>query len=267
MTAEKSKIGIMGVGMVGSTLKNYFQKKNKEIFLYDPPKGFNSLEEINKAEIIFICVPTPFDKEKGFDLSAVDESCSKIKGEKIIVIKSTVLPGSTEKIQEKYKQHKILFNPEFLTESTAQADFENPDRQIIGYTSNSKEIAGEIMDILPRALFEKIIPSKEAEMVKYFSNTFYAVKVIFANQMYELCRKTGIDYEIVRECASADKMIGANHLDVHHKGYLGYGGKCLPKDMRSLIEFGNKNGTDLKLHKVVEEINNQLMKRQGRKED
>ena len=76
-------------------------------------------------------------------------------------------------------------------------------------------------------------------------------------------RKIGIDYEMVRECASADKMIGPSHLDIHHKGYFGYGGKCLPKDIRALIRFADEEGIDLKLHKIVEEVNNQLMEEQG----
>jgi len=257
------KIGIMGVGMVGGSLKDYFKKQGREIFLYDPGKNLGSLSEINQADIFFICVPTPFNKEKGFDLSFVEAACRNIQRENIIVIKSTVIPGSTEKLQEKYPRHKFLFNPEFLTEATAREDMDHPVRQILGYTKQSRAIAEDVLRILPKAKFEKIIPAREAEMVKYFSNTWFATKVIFANQIYELCQKIGIDYEIVRECAAADKMIGPSHLDVHHKGYFGYGGKCLPKDIRSLIEFADKQGVDLKLHKTVEEINNQLMEEQG----
>jgi len=254
------KAGIMGVGIVGGSLRDYFEKQGREIFLYDSGKNLGSLNEVNQGDVIFICVPTPFEKERGFDLSFVERACQNIKGEKIVVIKSTVIPGSTEKLQEKYPHHKFLFNPEFLTEATAREDMDHPVRQILGYTKQSRAMAEDVLRILPKAKFEKIIPAKEAEMVKYFSNTWYATKVIFANQIYKLCQKIGIDYEIVRECASADKMIGPSHLDVHHKGYFGYGGKCLPKDIRALIEFADNQGVDLKLHKTVEEINNQLVK-------
>ena len=260
------KIGIIGVGMVGGALRRYFEKKGVRLFLYDEGKNLSSLEEVNQADVIFICVPTPFNKEKGFDLSCLEKTGQNIKGQKIVVIKSTIWPGTTEKFQKKYPQHKFLFNPEFLVEEKADEGMQNPGRQIIGYTENSRDVSEEILRILPRASFEKIIPATEAEMVKYFGNTFLSTKVIFGNQIYELCQKLGNDYEIVRESASADKRIGPSHLDVRHGGYFGYGGKCLPKDIRALIQFADKNGIDLKLHKAVEEINNQLMKEQGIKD-
>ncbi|MDD4990312.1 MAG: hypothetical protein PHW31_03315 [Candidatus Pacebacteria bacterium] len=261
-------IGICGVGMVGGALKHYFEKKgktaSKDLFLYDPPKGFDLVEELNQADIIFICVPTPYLKDgKGFDLSYIEDAFSKIKGEKIVVIKSTALPGTTEKMQEKYPQHKVLFNPEFLTELTAEQDMDYPDRQIIGYTKQSFNVAKDIMMILPLAPYEKIMPATEAELVKYFGNNWFALKVSFANQMYDVCSKLGVDYDRVREAASADKRIGPSHLITPHKGYFGYGGKCIPKDIRAFIQFGDSIGVDLKLHKAAEEINNDLMKAQN----
>ncbi|MFH0740184.1 MAG: hypothetical protein V1819_03835 [bacterium] len=275
-------IGIMGVGMVGGALKDYFEKRGKKVgenlFLYDPFKGFESIDEVNKADVIFICVPTPYlkgpalrspaeahskPKAEGFDLSYVEDAFSKIKGEKVVVIKSTALPGTTQKFQDKYPQHKVLFNPEFLTELTAEQDMSYPDRQIIGCTEQSFNVAKDIMMLLPLAPYEKIMPAIEAEMVKYFGNNWFAVKVSFANQMYDVCQKLGISYDTVMEGASADKRIGPSHLVVMHKGYRGYGGKCLPKDIRALIQFGDSIGVDLKLHKTTEEINNELMKMQN----
>ena len=266
-------IGIMGVGMVGGALKDYFEKKGKvvgkDLFLYDPFKGFDSTEELNKADVIFICVPTPYlkgpvpSKAEGFDLSYIEDAFSKIKVEKIVVIKSTALPGTTQKFQEKYPNHKILFNPEFLTELTAEQDMTYPDRQIIGYTEQSFTVAKDIILLLPLAPYEKIMPSTEAETVKYFGNNWFAVKVAFANQMYDVCQKLGISYDTVMEAASADKRIGPSHLTTPHKGYFGYGGKCIPKDIRAFIQFGDSLGIDLKLHKAAEEINNELMKKQN----
>ena len=262
---ENKKIAIIGVGMVGGAIKDYFETKEEvDLYLYDKGKNLGSMEEVNKADIIFLCVPTPFDKEKKtFDLTYVEESCQNITGNKIIVIKSTVIPGSTRKLQEKYPQHRFLFNPEFLTEVTAEQDMNYPDRQIIGYTDKSYTISKDIMSLLPLAPFERIIPSTEAEMVKYFGNNWFAVKVAFANQMYDLCQKMNIDYEKIMESAAADKRIGPSHLEVEHKGYRGYGGKCLNKDIRALIEFADNNGVDLKIHKTTEEVNNKLMKDQG----
>lgn len=259
---KELKIGICGVGMVGGALNQYFKKVGKEPLLYDKYKNLGSIKEVNQTDIIFICVPTPFDKEKGFDLSCVEDACQNIKGDKIVIIKSTVLPGTTEKFQKKYPQHKFLFNPEFLVEATANENMQNPDRQIVGYTNQGEDVAEKIMEALPRAPYENIIPATEAEMIKYFGNTFLAVKVILGNQIYELCKELNINYDAVREGVSADPRIGPSHLDVFHGGYRGYGGKCLPKDIKALIQFADQLGVDLKLHKIVEEINNQLIKEQ-----
>jgi UDPglucose 6-dehydrogenase len=256
--------GIIGVGMVGGALQRYFEKRGLKPFLYDKGRNLGSVEEVNKADIIFICVPTPFDKEKNyFDLSCVEEAFSDIKGEKIIVIKSTSLPGTAEYFQKKYPQHKILNNPEFLTESTSDQDMSYPDRQIVGYTKKSFNVAKDLMQLLPLAPFERIVTVTEAEMIKYFGNTWFSAKVIFANQMYDLCQKLGINYDNVMEAASADKRIDRTHLTVWHKGKRGYAGKCLPKDIKALIHFADKKGVDLKFHKVVDEINDKLLNEQG----
>jgi len=259
------KIGIIGVGMVGSAVARYFENvKGIKPFLYDNGKNLGSTQKINEAEVIFICVPTPLDKEKNyFDKSYLEDAFSKIEGSKIVVIKSTTLPGITEYFQQKYPQHKILCNPEFLTEATADQDMCYPDRQILGYTKKSYDIAGDVMQILPLAPFEKILPATEAEMVKYFGNTWFATKVIFANQIFDLCQKLGINYERIMEAAAADKRIGRTHLEVWHKGKRGFAGKCIPKDMKAFIKFAEKWGIDLKIHKVVDEINDKLLKDQG----
>jgi len=258
------KIGIMGVGMVGGALAKTFTSP----ILYDPYKKLGSKEELNTAESIFICVPTPYDEVKGgFDLSIVEESFKLLEGSKVVIIKSTVLPGTTEYFQKKYPQHKVLFNPEFLTESSADQDMCYPDRQIVGYTKESFTVAGDIMQLLPLAPFERVMPAGEAEMVKYFGNTWFSVKVVFANQMYDMCTALGIDYDAVKEGAAADKRIGRTHLEIFHKGYRGYGGKCLPKDTRALIQKARALGVSLKLLEVTEEINNGLRAASERERD
>ncbi len=251
---NKKKIGIVGVGMVGGALYNYLS----DAIPYDIVKYPDNKQKISEADIIFICVPTPHN-DTGHDLSFVREAIENIKGEKIIIIKSTVLPETTDKLQVEYSQHKFLFNPEFLVEKTAQEDFNNPDRQIIGYTKASQDLAESILAILPRAPYQKVMPSTEAELVKYFCNTFLATKVVFANQIYDLAQKLKVDYDTVREAAAADERIGSSHLDIFYEGFRGYGGKCFPKDVRSLIQIAEELGVDSKLWKVVEEINNKLI--------
>ena len=251
--------------MVGGSVARYLESRGMKPILYDPPRGLDSKEEINKAEMVFVCVPTPYDEEKGgFDLSFVRTALSILENEKIIVLKSTILPGSTDQIQAEFPQHKILFNPEFLTEASADQDMSYPDRQIVGYTEKSFNVAKDVVLILPLAPFERIVPAKVAEMIKYYNNTWFSTKVIFANQVYDVCEKMNVDYDLVRECAAADKRVGPSHLDVFHKGFRGYGGKCLPKDTRAFIQLGDRLGADQKLLKVVEDINKELIRKQGR---
>lgn len=260
-----TKVGVVGVGMVGGAMKRYLEKKEGlELFLYDKGQNLGSPDEVNKAEIVFVCVPTPYLKDgKGFDLSYVEETLSWLNGEKAVVIKSTVLPGTTEILQKKYPHHKLLMNPEFLTEETADQDMLYPDRQIVGYTEKSHDMAGDLMQLLPLAPFERIIPATEAELVKYFGNTWFSVKVSFANQMFDLCQALEVDYDRMVEAAAADKRIGRTHLNVWHKGYRGYGGKCLPKDTKAIIQLANLKGVDLKIHKAAEAVNAELMKQQN----
>ena len=235
----KHKIGVIGLGFVGGSVHYWFEHElgNKvELLSYDKYKNIGSLKEINKADIVFICVPTPFYKDAGgYDDSAIIEALGILEGSKIVVIKSTILPGSTEGFQKRFPQHKILFNPEFLVAKTAVQDFIKPNRQIIGYTKESKNYSQQILDVLPPALFVRIMPATEAEMVKYFGNTFLAIKVIFANQIYDLCEKLNINYDVVKESAATDSRISTSHLDIFFDGYRGYSGACFPKDMKSLI--------------------------------
>jgi UDPglucose 6-dehydrogenase len=265
---NKPVIGIMGTGMVGGAIQGFFQTQGNEIIAYDPPKGLNDVVALGRADFIFICVPTPYDEAAGgFDLSYVDAAFKIIPDGKTVIIKSTVLPGTTEKYQTQFPRLKILFNPEFLTESSADQDMRFPDRQIIGFTKESFIVAGDVMQILPLAPFERIIPATEAEMVKYFGNTWFSTKVVFANQMYDVCTKLGISYDTVKESAAADKRIGRSHLEIFHKGFRGYGGKCLPKDTRALIQLGDRLGLSLDLLKTAEIINNKLVKDSNNEKD
>jgi UDPglucose 6-dehydrogenase len=225
------------------------------------------------AEVVFVCVPTPYHVNPengvvGHDLSYVRDAFAKLEGSKTVVLKSTVLPGTTDDMAKAFPQHRVLFNPEFLTESTADQDMCYPDRQLIGYTSEeSHRVAKDALMLLPLAPFERVLTAKEAEMVKYYGNTWFSTKVVFANQMYDVCQKLGVDYDSVKESAAADKRIGPSHLEIWHKGFRGYGGKCLPKDTRALIQLGDQLGAEMKLLKTVEAINNELVASQEHDKD
>jgi UDPglucose 6-dehydrogenase len=259
------RISIIGTGMVGGALDRFFKTKGIEAGHYDPPKGFADASVLANAEVIFVAVPTPYYLDgRGFDDSFIRAALDAVSVPgKTIVLKSTILPGTTDRIQSLYPQHRILFNPEFLTETTVDQDMQHPNRQIVGYASASRRDAELVMGLLPSAPFERIVPAKAAEMVKYFGNAFYALKVAYANQMFDLCGKLGIDYETVKDCAKAEPWIGTQHLEIDHKGYRGYGGKCLPKDTRSIIQLAKASGVDLTLLDAAEAYNCGLQQGQG----
>ncbi len=264
---EKIKVSIIGVGMVGGAMKRYFQNKESiELFTYDKGKNEGSMKDINKADIIFICVPTPWDaKQKHFDTSIVEEVIKNINENKIVIIKSTVSIGTTDRLQKKFPNQRILFNPEFLTEQTADQDMNYPDRQIIGFASDDGyRVSGDIMHLLPLAPFEAIVPAKQAEAVKLFGNSWFATKVALINQFADIYKKitggTDDDFQKVADMMARDKRIGRTHLRIWHKGYRGYGGICLPKDTRCVIEQGGENASILQ---VVEDYNNKLLASQN----
>jgi UDPglucose 6-dehydrogenase len=252
------KIGIMGVGVVGGAVRNYLELTGIQPLLYDPGKALGSLKEINEAELVYVCVPTPYVAGVGFDDSAIADAISHLRAGKTIVIKSTVLPGTTEKFQRLNPQHTILFNPEFLRESSANADFLTPDRQIVGYCGANSDLADAILQTLPRAPHEAVVPAAAAEMTKYATNCFLALKVIFGNEMFDLCEAVGIDYELVKEGIGVDKRIGDSHFNVLDAGYRGYGGKCLPKDTMSLLDLADDAGVELRLLQAAHEVNLRL---------
>jgi len=157
--------------------------------------------------------------------------------------------------QEKYPDKIFMFNPEFLTEITAEKDFSNPDMQILGVPHQGYEIATEVLSLLPPAPIMSIVSPIDAEWIKKLRNAFYATKVIFFNEIYDIIKASKADYETIRSIVIKDKSVGNSHSMVFHKGYRGYGGTCLPKDFNSLIGFAKNIGVETKLLDTVKEIN------------
>jgi UDPglucose 6-dehydrogenase len=227
---------VIGFGVVGSALARALERNGVTVRRYDPPAGLFDAGW-SDSEAFFICVPTPFAPDEGVDEFALRSAFEDIPSGRTVVIRSTVLPGTTDRYQEQRGDLCVLHVPEFLTESRAEYDELHPARQIVGYTQASEREANRVLEVLPRAPFERIVPARIAEAAKYFSNTFFALKVAFANQMFDLFESIGVDYDAVQECAEADPMIAAMHLEIFHAGYRGYGGKCLPKDTRALLHM------------------------------
>ena len=152
MLREKQRIGIIGVGVVGGAASHYFEKVlGEHVLLYDRYKRLGSPAEVNAANTVFLCVPTPYTPGIGFDDSAILESLALLDGAKTVVVKSTVLPGSTERYQRLFPQHELVFSPEFLRERKAVQDFLQPDLQVVGYACGRRAAAERVMHLLPRA--------------------------------------------------------------------------------------------------------------------
>ncbi len=254
---HKAPVGVIAIGMVGTSLKRYFEEyrgyvRGLDLFLYDRDPAKEYHDDVNRADVIFIAVPTPRMADGSAGLAAVEDAFARIAPGKVAVLKSTVPPGTTEYFQKKYPALKILFNPEFLTERRAWEDFTKPDRQIVGFTSASVDAAHLVLSLLPKAPFMSPwgigtyrpvkITATEAEIIKYGGNVYFARKVNFANVLADLAILHGAEYENVRLGMAADYRIGDSHLDVTHGGYRGFGGYCFPKDTDALIAHLKEKG-------------------------
>lgn len=268
-------IGIIGQGFVGSAIRDGL-KNHYDVLTYDldESKSNSTHEKVcKKSEIIFVCVPTPMRNDKSCDTRILESAikkiyieCSKHKKYPIIVIKSTVTPGTTTKINDRYEGMTVLFSPEFLTEANSFDDFKNQSRIIIGSHEDTKEEALKVKKMfkkvfLPLYTETVVVNSKEAEMCKYFINCFLATKVTFANQMFQVCLDNNIEFEKVVHMSLLDKRIGKSHLSVPGPDRdLGFGGHCFPKDLAAMIYFGAKNSGDTSFLKAVQEYNDKCRK-------
>lgn len=262
------KVGVIAHrGMVGSTVFKYFKDQGYETYGYSKREQTDK-DLVNGCDVIFVCTPTPFDWDtNAFDGSIVESVLSEIKDGAIVVIKSTIPIGTTEKLQEKYPNLKILFNPEFLSEATAYGDFVNPDRQFVGWTKRSFDVSIQVLNILPESAYGVTMSSKEAELLKYINNLHGMLSVIEANHYYDVCEKEGLDYDRVIKAAEASKWVGApmgrQYHRVVHKGFRGFGGKCFPKDINAWIEYCIKEGIPHRLFSTVRDINKDILEKQG----
>ena len=289
------KIGIIGTGYVGLVTGTCFAESGNDVYcmdnnpkvvetlrkgistIYEPQleelvqKNIkenrlfftNSLEEtVGKSQIIFLCLPTPPNEDGSADLTHVlnvSENIAKLlKERKIIVAKSTVPVGTSDKIKDifkKYSKHEInyAFNPEFLKEGAAVNDFMSPDRVVVGSKS---ETAIEAMEELYSAFMRTsdrfiVMDERSSEITKYAANSMLATRISFMNDIALLCEKVNADIDSVRLGMSTDSRIGDKFLFAG----IGYGGSCFPKDVKALIKTGEECNVDFKILKAVEEIN------------
>ena len=250
-------VGIIGRGFVGSAVEFGFSAQtgcDAVIRTYDkdPSKSTHSLEEVvNKSDVVFVSVPTPSNPDGSMHLGILESVLSDInevyKGRCIILIRSTVTPGTTQKLQDKFPKLSIVFNPEFLTERSAKFDFINQARIVLGGRKSDTEAVAKLY----KWRFGKTIPCIEtnyetAEMIKYMNNCFFATKVSFMNEMKLVADKAGVEWDVAVEGFVRDGRVAHSHIAVPGPdGKRGFGGSCFPKDIQAMINYGAELGIEM----------------------
>jgi len=249
------RIGIVGNGFVGSSVAFGFSPQcgcdSLGITIYDKDesKSTHSLSETLESDFIFVSVPTPSNKNGSINLDIVYQAFEEMdkvntRTDNVFLLRSTVTPGSTREIQERFPDLNIVFNPEFLTERSAKFDFINQARFIVG----GPEFGVKRVSELYKWRFGQNIPMIEtnyetAELIKYMNNTFFATKVSLMNEMYQISEKCGADWDMAVEGFVLDSRIGHSHLNVPGPdGKFGFGGSCFPKDIQAMIHFAKTLG-------------------------
>ncbi len=233
---NKIRVGICGNGMVGSAMFHLFPEA--KIWDLDSTKSNCHRDDLNTCDIVFLCVPTD-GTDEGYNYKPLEKTLEWLEVP-IIVIKSTVEPGTTERLRKQYNKN-IIFNPEFLRENTRFKDVENESRIIIGCEDidTFKALRALYMTKYDHdnVLMVKTSP-RVAEMCKIVNNSYFAAKVTFCNEINAICEKLGIDYEELRQIWLLEPRVGVNHTLISEEG--GFGGYCLPKDLRALINTSKK---------------------------
>lgn len=258
-----NKIGVVGAGIVG----NAFYEGMRHAFdvvRYDTRPEFSdvgSLVELIQVVDgpIFVCVPTPMNPDGSASMAIVEDVVRNIYGcgERIVVIKSTVPPGTTDRLNKAFGPTlSVVFNPEFLTEAKPVEDFKNQDRIIVGGKSEATQIVADIYSVAYPDVMQVQCDATTAEMVKYVGNCFLATKISFANEISQICEKLGVAYDGVINLAMLDKRLGRSHWKVPGPdGHYGFGLTCFPKDINALIAVAIEFGVDPKILRAAWEKN------------
>lgn len=254
-----AKVAIIGVGYVGQAMMKIFP----DAYAYDPPKDLGDREGVNACDLAIVCVPTP-PRENGLcDTDLVEESVLWIDSP-LILIKSTVEPGTTERLKTKYKK-RVIFSPEYIGEGKYWTPPQYPDPEnplthgfmiLGGDARDCSEIADIFVPKVGPATRIRIMPSLEAELVKYFENTWGAMKVSMANEFREICEAVGANWHYVREGWLDDPRVEPMHTAVF-RDKRGFDGKCFPKDTRALYEFAKREKYRPRLLETMLEANDE----------
>jgi len=251
------KIGIIGLGFVGSAIQALLIKNKhlyEGIYVYDKYKPEinnikNAFNSILETDIVFICLPTPYNESiQSFNMNEMDEAIKEFNEQSykgILLIKSTLLPNYCSIISDLYPLLKIIHNPEFLSAKTAIADFEKQTHIVLGHTKYSALYVDKIKLFYEELFIERknelifsISNSKISGLMKLSCNSFYATKIQFFTELYLLCEKMGISYDEMKSMMLKNNWIHPQHTDVPgHDNEISFGGACFPKDISALNKY------------------------------
>ena len=246
---KKFKVGIIGFGFVGESQAFAFAPVSDiKVFDVDITKQTHSLEEVLKQDLVFVCIPTPMRENGTQDLSLIESffyETQKYDSKPLYILKSTVLPGTTNYLESKFKVD-IVFCPEFLTERTAKIDMLTQARIVLGGKSSLVDNVKQLFTARFGKKHYVITDSNSAEFIKYMANNFLTVKTAFMNEYYDLVMKVGGDWNDIVEGFAADPRIGNSHTQVPGPdGKRGFGGSCFPKDINAIIELSKEYSIEM----------------------
>jgi UDPglucose 6-dehydrogenase len=252
------KVGIIGLGFVGGAVKNAYDIAGIDTVCVDPAKGFiGTFEQLGECDAVFVCVPSPIGADGSCDTSILESVMEKLKDYKgVIISKVTAPPSIYMELNSKYRN--LVHAPEFLTAANANQDYLSGRFIIVGgnqpYVKQAHEIIvlgqKEVVDISYTGI-------GEASLTKYAINSFLATKVTFMNELFNLTKSAGLDWESVKVSVSLDSRQGHSHFDVPGPdGQFGFGGACFPKDTSALLKYAESQDVPLNVLHTAVEVNN-----------
>jgi len=257
---NKPRVGVVGGGVVGMAMVKLC---GPETVVYDPykPELAGNKAAINTCDVVFICVPTPMKDDGSCDTSLVEETVSWVTAP-LLIIRSTVAPGTTERLVRTYNK-QIVFQPEYLGETVAHPFSNVAERSflVLGGTREAVSAAADFYKHYYNSMvYMYFADATTAEVCKYMENAFYAVKVTFVNEFYDIAEKHGVDFNILRELWLADTRISRDHTFVYPDA-RGFSGKCLPKDCNAIVFSCRQRGYEPKLLAATLKINEEFLAR------
>ena len=235
------KIGIAGYGFVGQAHQGVL-KDYHDIIISDP--ALKHYGDLRQADAIIVCVSTPQGSHGGCHMDNVYKVIED-SPDVPILIKSTISLEGWDMLKHVFPNKQLTFSPEFLRAATALEDFKNNNTVLLG--GGDTNFWSDLFVTAMGKVNIDIADPKELILTKYARNTFLALKVAYFNQLYDLCKKSGIDYEQVRKYTILDDRIGESHTTITDE--RGFGGHCFPKDANALIKTAKRDNIDLSLLK------------------